>query len=412
LPPNSPLTADESMSVLLNTTMNEQPIDYTPEFFWCILLPSGLSLTVSLFVLLNFFVLNRHLQSFIYHQISTFFALCDVVSALARLLEAPLFLGTEHCLLREHVFLAASFMKVVAVMFNSCLIYYVLHTSSVPSIKAIQLVVLVTSLACVVNIFCMAFYNSANLMCYDSDPVSFSPNHVSHSEFTAFLLTYIAPICLSFIVIIALLIMTYVRLHTVFNAALRHLLYRLLPYPIIFCLAFLPSFFFQLVYMTANGKRLTFLKWLGLVGSNISGALFGLFYLYIHISEVKSSSEPSKHKVNNGAGSADTRGEHIRHSHVSWTLKSSRSNPSSTMRSETIASERELSRVREGDDRGSVTYMTFFSRRISRAASDGTEALTFSGKDTSDGPKDTRRNSKERSRAGTQTKFSITSSEV
>jgi hypothetical protein len=328
--------------------MAQDENEYTSEFVGLVLLPAGASLSVSALLLLNFLALNPQLQAFIYHQISAFFALCDVLQTVAVLLEAPLLLGSRMCYFREHLFLCASFLKVVAVMFNTGLIYYVLRNSKVPQWRLVQVTLVGGAVVSALNMFFIVYYNAASMLCFDPAPMSFSPDHISSSEKRAFGFAYLAPICVSFIVIIVMLVKTYIRLNTVFNASLRHLVNRLVPYPLIFCLALLPSSLFQIVYIVTGGTRIQFLKQLALVGIHISGALFGLFYLYVHIVEVKKSRESRSRQgtaTNSSSRSRD----------ISWTA-SSHSNTSGVRQSETFASEQEMMSSYHRDSAAFVSF--------------------------------------------------------
>lgn len=108
-------------------------------------------------------------------------------------------------------------MKVMAVLLNTCLIYYVLVTSSVPSVRSVAAVVAVVLTLSSVSIFCMVYYNAANILCFDPVRGTFSPNDISDSELRSFTWNYWVPIAVSFVVIIVLLIKSYIRLHTVFK---------------------------------------------------------------------------------------------------------------------------------------------------------------------------------------------------
>ena len=105
-------------------------------------------------------------------------------------------------------------MKVMAVLFNTCLLYHVLVTSSVPSVQKVSVVIVVVLFFSSISIFCMVYYNAANLLCFDPVDGSFSPNDVSASELRSFLWNdYMVPIAVSFVLIIGLLIRIAFRLH-------------------------------------------------------------------------------------------------------------------------------------------------------------------------------------------------------
>ena len=327
--------------------------EFTNEYVYCVLLPTCLSITVSTIIFLNFCVVSTHLRAFIYHQISTVFALCDIISSTGTLLGAPNLLDTSRCTLRENLFLCGSFMKVVAVTFNTCLIYYVLSTSIVPSVKSVGMVASVWLLLSALCMFFITHFNAARVLCFDPVAGSFSPSDVKQSELRAFSWAYFIPITVFFLVIITLLIMTYVRLHKVFNSALLHLVQRLLPYPLIFCLAYLPACLFQVIHFTTNGKRILFLKRLGLVGINMSGAAFGAFYLYVHISDIGAESRPL---LNNGQGNSHSSDG----KNLSWTNSRKMSSSTCHSKSGSMMSETELTQ-RESDRRDRP--MSFFSER-------------------------------------------------
>jgi hypothetical protein len=84
------------------------------------------------------------------------------------------------------------------------------------------------------------------------------------------------------------------------------------------------------------------------VGIHISGALFGLFYLYVHIVEVKKSRESRSRQgtaTNSSSRSRD----------ISWTA-SSHSNTSGVRQSETFASEQEMMSSYHRDSAAFVSF--------------------------------------------------------
>ena len=323
--------------------------DFTYEYIFCILIPASLSLAVSTIIVINFLLISTHFQSFIYHQISAFFAFCDIVSHVGVILGAPNLFNTKHCMLRENLFLCGSYMKVLAVAFNTCLIYYVIAYSAVPSMKSVRTVVLLWLLLSGICIFCIIYYRAAQVLCYDPVAGSFSPDDVSATELRAFSWAYFFPISLSFFAVVTLLIMTYRRLQTTFNSAMLFLVQRLIPYPLIFCFSYVPIFLFQLINFLAGGRRVFFFKRLGLFGMSVSGAAFGICYIYIHMKGVRTNSESSQ--LRTGVTSDGSDRPNLRRE-LSWT-NSSLGNSGATV------SDREVSTTR--DD----TFVTFFPRRTS-----------------------------------------------
>ena len=116
--------------------MAEEPEqDYSSEYVFFILLPALVSLLVSSLLLINFFFVSKHLQSFMYHQLSATLALFDVVQQIGTALGAPFLLGaaSDTCDIREYLFLFGSFCKTLTVLFISGTISYVIHYSAVPT---------------------------------------------------------------------------------------------------------------------------------------------------------------------------------------------------------------------------------------------------------------------------------------
>lgn len=72
---------------------------------------------------------------------------------------------------------------------------------------------------------------------------------------------------------------TSIRLRKMFNAALMKLLMRLIPGPIIFSAALVPSVIFQTIEVT-TGNEVNAVKRVALFCINISGALYAMFYFY------------------------------------------------------------------------------------------------------------------------------------
>jgi hypothetical protein len=323
--------------------------EYTAEFVTCVLIPASLSFTMSVLMLTNFFIISRNLQSFIYHQISACFAIFDIIQTTGSLLGSPAFLlNVDYCLIRNNLFLCGSFMKVMIVLFDSCLIYYVIFTSTVPTFKSVSIVVLVGIIFCLICLFFMIFYKGAEVLCTDPVEITFLPHNTTTSESLAFFLPYVALIIFSFSIIVGLLVRTFIRLQSVFNSALLQLLHRPLLCPLIFCVAFLPSIIYQVINMVSNGRNgyILFLQRVGVFGVNLTGALYGYFYVYSHISDARHRDEPISNDDNN---------DYVQ-GHLSWTNDSNPSSPGS----ETITS--------LCDEEQQNNYMLrFFSQRLSRS---------------------------------------------
>ena len=94
-----------------------------------------------------------------------------------------------------------------------------------------------------------------------------------------FILLYLAPIGFCFFATVGLIVHTTIRLRNMFNAALMKLLMRLIPGPIIFSVALVPSVIFQTIEVT-TGDDTDIVKKCALIGINISGALYAMFYFY------------------------------------------------------------------------------------------------------------------------------------
>lgn len=95
----------------------------------------------------------------------------------------------------------------------------------------------------------------------------------------AFVFLYLLPIGFSFFTIVCLIIHIAIRLRTIFNAALLKLLIRLIPGPVIFAFAMVPSLTFQIIRVSTGEKPLVVKKF-ALLGINISGALYVVFYVW------------------------------------------------------------------------------------------------------------------------------------
>ena len=339
-------------------TEEENEVEYTNEFIFCILIPSALSLVVSTLIVFNFLFVSTHFQTFIYHQISAFFALCDIITSVATLLAVPHLLNTDHCMMRMNMFLCGSFMKVMAVTFNTCLIYFVIATSSVPTIKAIGASVSVCLLISALFMFCIVYFNGAAILCFEPVVGSFHPDDVSESELRAFAWAYYFPVSVSFLIVITLLVMTYLRLQNAFNSALLYLVHRLIPYPLIFCGAYIPLFLFQLINFLSDGKRVLFLRCFGLIGMNISGAAFGMFYLYVFIKNVSKSNDDGS--LLTGGSSSSRRCD------LSWTTGSK-----TLTNSTATTSERDVSISVTKRDRSNSAFGVGSISRISEGNSDG-----------------------------------------
>lgn len=116
-------------------------------------------------------------------------------------------------------------------------------------------------------------------LCSDPTAGNFRLSSVDRNSAAAFTFAYLGPIVFCFFLNIILIINTALRLRTMFNSALMKLLVRLLPGPIIFSLALLPSSMFQAVVFI-HDKENYILKVLALLGMNLSGALYACFYFY------------------------------------------------------------------------------------------------------------------------------------
>jgi hypothetical protein len=120
--------------------------------------------------------------------------------------------------------------------------------------------------------------HSASL-CYDPTAGNFDINHVKKESAASFVFLYMMPIAISFFATCFLIMHTSLRLQKMFNAALLKLLMRLIPGPIIFSLALVPSVVFQVIEVT-TGNNTGIVKKISLLGVNFSGALYALFYFY------------------------------------------------------------------------------------------------------------------------------------
>ena len=258
----------------------------------------------------------------------------------------------------------------MAVVFNTCLIYYVISQAAVPLIKSIKIIIMIFLLFSGLIMFCIVHYEAGQVMCYDPEAASFSPEDVKKSELNAFAWAYFLPVSISFFIVLSLLIMTWCRLQRSFNAALLYLVQRLIPYPLIFCLAYIPFFLFQIIILLTGGKRIYFLKGLGLVGVNISGAAFGVFYLRVHLKSLQQDNSES-----NPINSADTNTSHpsIRRD-LSWT-NSTKSYASSRA---TIQSERTTREVTSGQR---DTFLSFFATSQAKTSEGKLDSASF---DTND----------------------------
>ena len=122
------------------------------------------------------------------------------------------------------------------------------------------------------------FYVTATL-CNDPTAGNFNLKTVDKHSSTSFSLLYVLPVAFCYFTNVALIINTAVRLRTMFNSALFKLLLRLLPGPVIFTIALLPAASFQITVLMTDKESLI-LKLFALLGVNLSGALYAIFYFY------------------------------------------------------------------------------------------------------------------------------------
>lgn len=116
-------------------------------------------------------------------------------------------------------------------------------------------------------------------LCSDPTAGNFHHKSVDRHSSTSFSALYVCPLVFCFFLNLILILNTASRLKSMFNSALMKLLVRLLPGPVIFSLALLPSSIFQLV-VYISGHENYILKVLALLGMNLSGALYAGFYFY------------------------------------------------------------------------------------------------------------------------------------
>lgn len=125
----------------------------------------------------------------------------------------------------------------------------------------------------------MIALNTSAALCFDPTAGNFDMNHVEKRSAAGFMFLYLAPIAFGFIATVSLIIHTFVRLKTMFNSAMLKMLMRLIPGPIIFCLALVPSVAFEVIEMFTDQES-GVAKKCALLGINFSGALFALIYFY------------------------------------------------------------------------------------------------------------------------------------
>mmetsp|Transcript_13498 Transcript_13498/g.22174 ORF Transcript_13498/g.22174 Transcript_13498/m.22174 type:complete len:240 (+) Transcript_13498:450-1169(+) len=161
----------------------------------------------------------------------------------------------------------------------------------------------------------MMSLNTSATLCYDPTAGNFDINAVSRRASFGFVLLYLTPIGFCFFATVVLLTHTVWRLRTIFNSALLKLLMRLIPGPVIFALALVPSVVFQTVEVT-TGVEMAAAKKSALLGMNSSGALFACFYFYACVVDKSLS------------GGNDNRSNSCRskESELSWIRQSSTSN--------------------------------------------------------------------------------------
>lgn len=257
----------------------EQP--YDTKFVFFIFIPAICSLVTSSLLLINFVFISKHLQSYLYHKMSATLALFDVIQQIGTFLSAPFLLSADadKCAYREYLFLFGSFSKTLTVLFISGTISYVIHYSKVPSDKAMRRAIAVLGVFTAVCFVLLPVYGAQATLCKNSAAGNFHLNSVDRDSRIAFSAAYLGPIMVSYALTVLLIGHTALRLRTMFNSALMKLLVRLLPGPIIFSLAILPSAMFQTGVLIRD-KESQVLKVLALLGMNLSGAIYACFYLY------------------------------------------------------------------------------------------------------------------------------------